>query len=242
MNLIDLRPVNGAPIYLRIADALEVHIRRHHCEGDPLPTEQALAQQFGVNKHTLRRAVDELVQHGLVERRRGVGLFVLDPTINYRIEETTRFTTKIEELGRTPVTRVLTRRIVMADDSVAECLGIAPGTEAVAIETLRLVDNKPFCLISHFLPVEPFRILVETYVSGSLHKIIEQEFGRKLKRGRTLITAILPTAEDAKALGIGRLQPVLRAKSVNRDASSTAPVEYAVTRFRSDRVELQVGA
>ncbi len=240
MNLVGLLPIKSGAIFRQIADTLEIHIRRHGRDGDPLPTEAALAMQFGVNKHTLRRAIDELERSGLVERRRGIGLFVLDPTISYRIEETTRFTAKMEELGKSAATQVLQKQIILADYGVAEQLALEVGQEIVAIQTLRLVDDRPFCVISHFLPADPFCLLAESYTEGSLHAIIERDFGRKLKRSQSLVTSILPQAKDAALLRISRTEPILRVKSLNRDAASGVPLELSLTRFRGDRVELAV--
>lgn len=228
------------PLYARIAESLEDEIRRGHAQGDPLPSEQSLAQRFGVNKHTLRRAVDELANSGLVERRRGIGLFVLDPKINYRIGESTRFTSRIDDLGRSAATRVLQRQLLRADDAVAKQLGVKPGKEIVAIETLRSVDGRPFCVISHFLDAQRFRGLVDAYRGGSLHRLLERDHGLTLRRARSLITTALPQGDDGRLLGIGRLQPVLRVSSVNRDAVDDRIVEHAITRFRGDRVELAI--
>jgi GntR family phosphonate transport system transcriptional regulator len=69
----------AAPRYARISGILADEIKRLYKPGDKLPPEQVLANRFAVNRHTLRRAVDELVKVGLVERRWGVGVFVLEP-------------------------------------------------------------------------------------------------------------------------------------------------------------------
>ena len=90
MSLYAVRRENGEAIYAQIARVLAQEITTSRGSGDCLPAEGLLAARFGVNRHTLRRAVDELVDSGLLERRHGLGVFVLDSHINYQIGLGTR--------------------------------------------------------------------------------------------------------------------------------------------------------
>jgi len=229
-----------APIYRQIRDVLVNAIQGSHKAGDILPPENELAQRFGVNRHTLRRAIDELVADGLVERRHGKGVFVLEPAINYCIGRNTRFTESLHSQGKTTTSRVLRKQVIPATGSVTTSLQIQEGDDVVFVETLRKVENKPFCIISHFLPFQLFSEVLERYEFGSLYEFLKDHYGIELTRTESLISAILPEADDASVLNMPRQAAVLRVKSTNLDARSHKPVEYAVTRFRGDAIQLSV--
>jgi GntR family phosphonate transport system transcriptional regulator len=98
---------------------LRQEIRNFYEAGDVLPAEADLAQRFNVNRHTLRRAVDELVTDGMVERRHGKGVYVLAPTIDYAIGTRTRFTETLEALGVSTQSRVTRKQVVLASGGVS---------------------------------------------------------------------------------------------------------------------------
>lgn len=230
----------GKAIYVQIAEILEDDIRRRYQRGEVLPSEEQLTARFGVNRHTLRRAVEELVNIGLVERRHGVGIFVLNSSIDYKLGHKTRFTQALTDLGHSAGTQILRKEAITASEGIARRLGIDEGDELVWIETLREVDGSPFCIISHFLSRERFGAALTDYTFGSLHGFLESTFGIKLRRSSSLISTVLPQGDDGRLLAAGRYQPLLRVKSVNNDQATGQPVEYALSRFRGDRAQLSV--
>src|SRR5699024_2564656 len=76
-------PTNYPTRHHEIAAKLEQELRQHYRCGDYLPAEQQLAARFQVNRHTLRRAIDQLVEKGWVQRRQGVGVLVLMRPFDY---------------------------------------------------------------------------------------------------------------------------------------------------------------
>lgn len=232
------RNEGGIPIYRQIRDVLVNEITSLYKPGDCLPTENELAERFGVNRHTLRRAVDELVADGLVVRYHGKGVFILETTINYTVDSKTRFTETLKNLGHSTVSRVLRKQLVPARGGVAKSLQLQEGESVVFIETLREVDHKPFCIISHFLPALTCMAVNENYNSGSLHDFLKKHCSIELKRCESLISAVLPEADDARLLNMPKHAPVLRVKSINLNITTNKPVEYAVTRFRGDATQL----
>jgi GntR family glv operon transcriptional regulator len=83
-------------IYKSIADRLRLRLNSSDYNiGSPLPGEKALAQEFGVARMTIRKALDLLVSWGLVERRHGSGTFVARKDVHH---ETTNLTGLVEVL------------------------------------------------------------------------------------------------------------------------------------------------
>jgi GntR family phosphonate transport system transcriptional regulator len=240
MSLYAVDPSCGVPLYRQISEKLAREVREHHAPGSQLPPEPVLAERFAVNRHTLRHAIDELIDTGLLERRRGRGVFVLDGVLNYSIHKHTRFTKSLEAAGNATESAVLRKQVIPARDGVARRLALAESAAVLWVETLRKVNDRPFSVISHFMPAALAEPVRANYEGGSLHDFIATHLGLKLERQYSLITAQLPQGDDATLLGIARHQPVLRIKSLNSDVATRRPVEYALSRLRGDRVELEV--
>ncbi len=239
MSLYAIDRDTGVSLYTQIAEVLERDYVRHGSPGDKLPSEGDLAVQFGVNRHTLRRAVDELIGNGLLERTHGVGVFVTDRLLDYRVGSTTRFTQTLNEIGVSTDTRIIRKMITPAPKGVAHHLMLAPDQPVLWIETLRLADGFPLCVISHFFPEHPYTQVLADYRDGSMHALLTGKCG-PLRRTESLVTASLPQGDDAKLLGIAQSRPILRVKSLNVLERDGAPVEYAITRFRADRIQLRI--
>jgi GntR family phosphonate transport system transcriptional regulator len=239
MSLYAIDRDTGIALYAQIAEVLERDYIQKGSAGDRLPGEGELAIRFAVNRHTLRRAVEKLIVEGLLERRHGVGIFITDQLLDYRVGSNTRFTQTLTDIGISTDTRVIRKMITPAPAGVSRNLALSTEEPVLWIETLRLADGLPFCVISHFLPVHPFKEMLSGYISGSLHEYLEHSLGA-LHRTESLVTAVLPQGDDAKLLGISQNRPVLRVKSLNVLDRDNSPVEYAITRFRADRIQLRI--
>lgn len=239
MSLYAIERDTGIALYAQIAEVLEREYVRQGAAGDRLPAEAELAARFGVNRHTLRRAVDELITEGLLERQHGVGIFITEQLLDYRLGAGTRFTRTLADIGISTDTKVVRKMIAPATSGVARHLALAEEAPVLWIETLRMADGFPFCVISHFLPVHPFHALLEDFREGSLHELLATNCGA-LRRTESLVTAVLPQGDDAKLLGISQSRPLLRVKSLNVLEQVGTPVEYAITRFRADRIQLRI--
>src|ERR1017187_5166762 len=99
MSLYAIDRDTGITLYAQIAEVLEREYVRQGTPGDRLPAEGELAARFGVNRHTLRRAVDELIAEGLLERQHGVGIFITDQLLDYSVGSGTRFTQTLADIG-----------------------------------------------------------------------------------------------------------------------------------------------
>lgn len=241
--------VAGRTRYLAIRDALLGELATSCTLGSVLPSEVQLAKRFNVNRHTVGRALHELVELGYLERKRGLGSLVIalpsecrpdGKRFPYCISEQTRFSEMLGTQGRKTRVMVTARRREPADEEAARWLQIPKGADVIVLDTLRLVDNIPFCRITHLLADAQVPGLLENYRGNSLHRFLELTYGWHLKRVVSVASADLPNLEDAKALAIPRNRPVLKVRSVNRRDIDALPIECSLTRFRSDRMELVV--
>lgn len=230
---------SGIAVWAQIATALRGEIEQGLDEGDWLPAEPELAARFGVNRHTLRRAVDELIAEGLVERVHGRGTRVLARGLVYGIGRDTRFTERLAASGRTAQVTLLDRTEIAAEGGVARRLQVAEGAPVLRLRTLRGESDMPYALTLHFLTGASAEA-ARNYLGGSLTRHLRETAGITLDRVESLITTRLPLAEDALALRMPRTQPVLRVKGVNACRECGEVQEYAISQFRGDRIQLSV--
>lgn len=240
MSLYAVSRESGQTLYAQIARQIAQEIGNLYAPGQGLPPEGELAVRFGVNRHTLRRAVEELIDSGLVERRHGRGVFVCDAPLDYQLAASTRFTEVLSAHGLSTDSRILRCQTIPANERVAQRLDLNVADPVVWLETLRSADARPFCLSSHFIPASRFPSVGTHYQGGSLHEFLATAYGCVLRRTESLVTSQMPTGDDAQLLGMPQNKPVLRVKSLNIDDRDCTPVEYVITRFRADRVELRI--
>ncbi|MDX5300335.1 MAG: phosphonate metabolism transcriptional regulator PhnF [Gammaproteobacteria bacterium] len=227
-------------VYQDIARILEREIREQFRSGDYLPSEAQLAKRFAINRHTVRRAVDELVDAGMVLRQQGKGTRVLEHAIEYNIASRGRFSESVEALGHHAEAEVVSRALCVADDALARKMWVEPGTPLWQLDTLRSVDGRPVTLISHYLCRNSFPELVSRYPGGSLHAFLETHYGVRMTRRQGLVSAVLPTAQESALLNYPRNMPLLRIKSNNVRQGTQQVLEYSVSRSRADCFEYRI--
>ena len=227
-------------VYLDVAEALESDIRDHFDSGQFLPSEMELAERFSINRHTLRRAVDELVGAGLLLRQHGKGTMVVDNKIEYSLRSKGRFTESLEDIGLQASCGVLSINEITADRKLAKSMWVPLGTDVTHIETIRCIDETPVCLISHYLVSSLLPGIAQSYQTGSLHQYIESEYTLKIRRHQSLIGAGLPSRTEASQLQCAKNLPLLIVRSNNVVRGSDEVIEYSVSRSRSDVFEMKI--
>ncbi|MEO0409794.1 MAG: phosphonate metabolism transcriptional regulator PhnF [Cyanobacteria bacterium P01_A01_bin.135] len=232
-------PQEALPIYLQIAGELRCNIEESVFRvGDRLPTETELSERFGVNRHTLRRAMEVLRQEGIVGVERGRGTFVMAAPITVPIGNRVRFNEALRAQSLTPVWQVLRIVELKADAKLSSRLNLEVGEPVVLFERLSSVENIPVSIASSHFPGRVFPNLMEhcqTY--RSISKMLQNEYGCDHIRHRTRLTARLAQTNDARLLKMPVNGPILLSESVNVNQAGTV-IEYGITRFRGDRMEL----
>jgi GntR family phosphonate transport system transcriptional regulator len=227
-------------VYSQISRVLLHDIENTLSEGEYLPPERVLAERFAVNRHTVRRAIEELIDAGVLERQRGRGTQVVNASFEYPIHKATRFTSTLENLGITAESRVIRRGVVPANEETAAHLNIGEGTPVVWIELVRLANDKPLLVASHFFPQAVIGSALDDYTGGSMHNFLREHCHVVLERQVSHVSADLPKGDDSFLLCISHRLPVLRVASVNVEVASRRPVEFCVSRFRADRIQLRI--
>src|SRR5215472_5057176 len=161
------------PLYFQIAEWLRNDMRnRGMRQGDLLTTDERVQLDFGVSRATARKAIDELVDEGLVERITGKGTFVTKPRLQVPLPAMLSFTEELERRGMRPRTKVVSVGWVRAGERAAHNLGLPVGTRVLRLERIRYADTKP---VLHTVDVLPEHIGIgpDEDFSASLYKLME---------------------------------------------------------------------
>ncbi len=230
---------DGVALWRQIANALRQDIASaSYAPGARLPTEAELSARFSVNRHTVRRAIEELSRGGLVRVEQGRGSFVAEDVIDYTVSSRTRFSEWIRRHNKEPSGRMLQLRELPADAPVAAALHIRPGAKVVLLERLGLADDRPVSLTSHYFPAARLRGIMEalrttTGITEALKSVGVSDYLRQSSR----ITARMPNTEEAELLRTPRSRPLLVSENINVDRAGQV-VEFGVGRYPTPRVQI----
>jgi GntR family phosphonate transport system transcriptional regulator len=234
-------PAPGVTLWRRIADDIEQDIAHGtHAAGDRLPGEVEIAARFGVNRHTVRRALAELTERGLVRAARGSGTYVEGRRLAYPIGARTRFSEIVGSAGRGPDGRLIGHACEPATADIAKRLGLEVGDMVVRLEIVRSADRVPIACGTNWLPAA--RAADAARVFRATHSITATlaHFGIKdYRRQSTRVTAATADAVDAERLHLAPGRAVLIVDSINVTLAGT-PILISRARFAADRVELVV--
>jgi GntR family phosphonate transport system transcriptional regulator len=231
----------GVALWRQIVASLEGEIAHGgRAAGDRLPTEAVLTQRFGVNRHTVRRALEDLEARGLIRVEQGRGAFVAEDVVDYRLGPRTRFSEVIRRQNREPAGRILRLSEIPAETQLAEALGIRRGRMVLKVDRLGLSNGRPVVIGAHHLPLPRFAVAAdvlgeETSITAALAACGLTDYRRKWSR----ITARLPTPEEADLLQQSRSRPVLVSESLNVDPDGQ-PVDWTQAIYAAGRVQLVV--
>ncbi|UJL34228.1 phosphonate metabolism transcriptional regulator PhnF [Cylindrospermopsis raciborskii Cr2010] len=232
------------PIYNQIAHQLREKILQGvFSAGEQLPTETNLAQQFRVNRHTIRQAIGLLKNEGWIRVERGRGTFVAARTIRYPIGKRVRYTQTLKAQGWQAQFELLRILEISADIAISKGLEIGFGERVALVERLGFANDQPISVCSGYFPLKRFPDFFEPShlqileTEKSISRFLYQVYGCDHIRRSTAVSARLVQPQDAILLQLSDNQPILLAESVNVDQSGNV-IEYGVTRFRGDRMEL----
>lgn len=229
----------GVALWRLITRAIESEIAAGSlAPGARLPTEAQLAQRFAVNRHTVRRALEELQRSGLVRVEQGRGSFVAEDSLDYEIAARTRFSEWIRRHNKEPSGSLISLREIPADSTVATALGLRIGAKVVLLERLGMADGRPVSLSAHHFPAARFPgLFARLGQGGTISEALADCGLADYRRQSTRVTARLPLPQEASLLRTPRNRPLLVTENINVDAQG-AITEYGVARYPTPRVQL----
>jgi DNA-binding GntR family transcriptional regulator len=221
------------PLYFQVAQHLEQMIESGELPmGTRLENEIDLADQLGLSRPTMRRAIEYLVGRGLLLRKRGIGTQVVQAKVTREVELTSLYD-DLAKTGRDPSTTVVSFGTEPAPDALAAELGLAAGTPVYVFERLRFAGAEPLALMRNHVPEHLMRLSAADLEGQGLYNLFRAN-GISMRIAKQSIGARAATAAEARALGERKGAPLLTMERSAYDEQGRA-VEHGRHLYRASR-------
>lgn len=230
-------------LWRAIAEEISARIEaRELAPGQRLPTEHEYAESFGVNRHTVRRALAELQARGLIEVTQGRGSFVRRPLVAYPVSRNGALD-EVLSFRREPAApgRDAAFRYDRADAEVARALDMRAGDQVIAVENTGYAGDQPVALSTRYVALSSNtrcpQMLDAIRGGSSVDEMFADCGCERMRLRSTKVRARMATPREMAALDLPRHAPLLVADSVIEDADGHA-LTFDRVLFASDRLEI----
>lgn len=238
VNMVGLDFDSPIPLYHQLSKILEQQIvSGEYQPGQQLPTGKELAAQYRVGLQTVRAALTQLENQGLITRRAGKGTFVTEQRRPQDFLLDRSFTRQMLELGRKPSSQVLTCRVQQAGHEWSTKVGISPNDPVLVLHRLRCGDGESVALQYTLIPVADCPgIEKHDFAKESLYEVLSGCYGVQIREITHSISCALATREQASLLGVRVRTPLLVIRTRAIDSNGKL-VEETLSYYRADRYE-----
>jgi len=233
----------GIPIYMQIVDRMLDRIENAELKpGNRLASERTLAAEFGVNRRTIRQALEVLERRGTVERRRGAGTFVSEPRIERGAAEFFHFTERMRQRGFAPGSEVLNLERVAPSPLVAAELELSASATIYRCHRLRTINSQPILIETFALPADLVPGFERWDVSDrSVYEVMRTEYGIEVTYARQSLEAVALSEIEAQWLCETPGSPAMLERRLAFDQEGR-PVDFGTDLYRGGRVRFVTDA
>ena len=228
--------------YEKIAfDIKEDILSEKYKPNEQLPFEKELCEKYNVSKMTVKKALDLLVNDGLIIKRRGSGTFVKDITEKeiQRIIEKKQFSgLTTTSIGHKVNSKVLEFKIINATKEIADILKIEEDEFIYFVHRVRYVDDKAVVIEKTYIPLNLIPGMNLADVKKSIYGYIKDKLGLNIQSAHSTVRAMKSDELDRKYLNLEKDEPILEVERVAY-LDNGKVFEYSFSRHRYDKFEFK---
>ncbi|MXQ73252.1 UTRA domain-containing protein [Clostridiaceae bacterium DONG20-135] len=227
------------PLYVVIMESVQNYISDRGLKpGEQIPSEVELMNQFQVSRATVRQAMQELENEGIIEKKHGLGTFVAEPKVSIEMNGFFSFNEEAKKLNQTPHTLITQfERMRCPSKKIQQRLSLSSQEEVIMIQWLRLIDEDPVLLETTYLPGKRFLYLhQEELENQSLYDVFSHS-GIRMVHGKEKYRPYLPNEEEQRLLDLEDNVPTFRFSRLLFEKDT--PVEYTVSVLKSGKIALE---
>ena len=222
------------PIYVQLQRHMRDMVAEHNDSNRPFYSDNELADIFSVNRLTIRRAVQELVDEGLLYRVRGVGTFIQSPKIEGEPVYQRGFIAQWQLQGKAVQSQILTLEQTLPPARIAKALTSSEDVPRLYVKRLRSADGLPVVLDDIYLPASMTdNVKASDFENQTIAGLLRDKLGWRAKTAAIEIEAAKARRHEAQTLGINVRDPVLLRK-ITLLSDAGAPLSYGESYHRSD--------
>lgn len=234
-------PLSPAPLYAQIKD----HLRERILDGsykphEQMPSESEMMATFGVSRITVRQALNDLQNEGLIFRIHGKGTFVSKPKAFQDLGKLQGFGEAMRQMGYETYSRVLSQREIKPTPQVQDRLGLGKRDKVCELQRLRFLNREPISLDVSYVPCElGQRLAKEDLATRDVFTIIENDYGIQLGHADLQIGTLMADERQARHLRVPEGSPVLFIERTTHTAEGL-PIDYEHLYYRGDAFTYKV--
>lgn len=240
MNRNQFNRDSGKPLYLQLKEQLTLLIQQGKwSEGSLIPTEMEMKQEYGISRATVRQALNELEDEGIIERRRGVGTIICHQRIKPELMKLTSFSEDMRSRGLIPGSKTIDVEFTVPSSKVRESFNIETDEKVWRVCRLRLASDEPFGIHDLYLPPALSFSPRELNNISSYYQLLEEKHGLKPAHASETLTASIANKAEASLLKISEGAPLLVIWR-NTYTEENQIIESVKVIYRADRYEYHI--
>ncbi len=233
-----LKSESSSPLYHQLMQRIREDISKGvYPVGSRIPPEHTLEESYHVSRVTVRRALQELTDEGLLVRKQGKGTFVSVPRISQNLKNVHSFHDACRSNGVSPGTRVIHVKEIRADLSDRADLNLQEEDRVVETLRVRLADGEPVVLEQNHFSMA-YAYLEDSDLSGSLYRVL-QEFGVEPSQAVHELSLCAAGEREAQLLAIPVGTPLMKLKEIIYDQRER-PLHNSQQWIRGDRFVFRI--
>ena len=224
------------PLYARIQEYIaELILTGKLAPEHKIQSERDFSEDLGVSRMTVRRAITELVNEGLLERRHGSGTYVAKPRVTYESHEMVNYLRAMQERNIATASQLIEFGEIVASRRLAETLDIEIGNPIYRVIILRFANRVPVILERGFFPCSRCPGLEEWDLEkSSIYDLLTTVYKLKLGRISQTVEAVTATDTAARQLRVDEGFPLMMLSRTVFNADTNKPEIFSQDFLRSD--------
>ncbi len=226
------------PLYYQLKEQIRKNILNGgYQEGDLIPSERELSDQYELSSTTIRRALNDLVQENFLERKAGKGTFVRLKKVKRDLRKVIGFTKNMQEMGLIPSTQVISKKVVAANAYARSRLGLDRGAKNLRLMRVRMANDVPMMYETRYIRTDLCPGIEMEDLDSSLWKVFEEKYGLKPNRHSQNMNIAVVSGHSANILTLEEGTHVFLIKGVTY-VQDNLPIECEESLYRTDKYGL----
>jgi GntR family transcriptional regulator len=228
------------PLYAQLKAAIIDKIRNGALKpGARIASQRDLSEEFAMSHMTVRRALNELLNAGIIYTIPGKGMYVSSEKVEAESSPFVSFSDEMQRRGLQSSSKVIEATVVVTNMALAQIFKLEIGSQLYLLHRLRLADGEAIALQKAYLPYARFpELLKHDFSVESLYTVLRQDYGVAFTRSTYAIEAALAEEWEAKQLKLSLPSALLITEQITEEEDGTV-IEHARSIYRADRYKMQ---
>ena len=226
--MTELNPDSPIPLYHQLENVIKEKIdAKQFKPGEQIPSERDLSEKYDVSRMTIKKAIDKLVEQGILHRKRGKGTFISKEENRIdTLQELIGFNKRVKMLGDKPSSILLERKLIKSDDFISKKLNIAKESDIIFTRRIRLSNEIPKAYEESYIPKDICPKILEIDLERESIYNTFMETGNRPTKARQKIEAISVDEPIKEVLNMEIGTPILKIDRIT--FSGEKPIQFSI--------------